>query len=63
VSLRYCFDLFSKGGQTGLKGQSMAVACSDILINKGMTVATVQYNTGQDWYDTIKDKFPSLSLN
>jgi hypothetical protein len=50
-TLRYCYTLFERGGQTGLEGQIMASACRDILGKEGVAVLG---NTGQDWYDAFK---------
>jgi len=50
-TLDYCFDLFEKGGQTGLEGQIMASACRDIMTIWGETVVEGDYDTGQEWYD------------
>jgi hypothetical protein len=48
-TLRYCSTLFEQGGQTGLEGHIMAMACREIL---GAVKDDVLYNTGQEWYDT-----------
>lgn len=50
-TLDYCFDLFEKGGQTGLEGQIMANACRDIMTILGETVVEGNFYTGQEWYD------------
>ncbi|MEM5816468.1 MAG: hypothetical protein AAGU16_01210, partial [Desulfitobacterium hafniense] len=54
-TLEYCFDLFAQGGQRGLEGHIMAAACRDIMMAKGASFDDMLYNTGQDWYDSIKD--------
>ncbi len=54
-TLDYCFSLFERGGQTGLEGHIMAGACRDILMAKGMAFDDILYDTGQGWYDSIKD--------
>lgn len=61
-TLDYCYNLFAKGGQTGLEGQIMAAACRDILEVKGIKLNTIQYNSGQDWYNAVKDKWPSINI-
>ncbi len=51
-TLRYSFNLFEQGSQTGLEGHIMASACQDIL---GITEnPNLIFNTGQDWYDDYK---------
>lgn len=47
-TLGYCFDLFEKGDQSGLKGHIMASVLRDIL---GIKEDEGVDNTGQDWYD------------
>lgn len=58
-TLRYCFDLFEKGGQTGLDGYIMAAACREILGSKGINTLPVwppvEFNSGQGWYDVSKE--------
>ncbi len=54
-TLDYCFALFAQGGQTGLEGHIMASACRDILAAKGAALDDILYNTGQDWYDGVKN--------
>ncbi|WP_035213457.1 M56 family metallopeptidase [Desulfitobacterium hafniense] len=54
-TLEYCFDLFAQGGQRGLEGHIMAAACREIMMAKGVSFDDMLYNTGQDWYDSIKD--------
>lgn len=56
-TLRYCFTLFEKGGQTGLEGHIMASACRDIL---GTVDIDVLASTGQDWYDAFKESAEDL---
>ena len=52
-TLRYCFSLFEQGGQIGLKGHIMALACRDILGEEEYFHHPVT-KTGQDWYDAFK---------
>jgi len=54
-TLDYCFNLFEQGGQTGLEGHIMAIACRDILTILGEPVANETVNTGQEWYDVQKE--------
>jgi len=49
-ALQYMFSVFEKGGQTGLRGWIMALACSDI-IGEDLLFSETQVNTGQEWYD------------
>lgn len=56
-TLRYCFTLFEKGGQTGLEGHIMASACRDILGKEDIELSA---NTGQGWYDAFKKSAESL---
>lgn len=51
-TLRYSFNLFEQGGQTGLEGHIMAAACKDILGDAGKINSRA--DTGQDWYDDYK---------
>lgn len=53
-TLDYAFDRFAKGGERGVEGQIMAAACRDIMMAKGASFDDIAYNTGQDWYDSIK---------
>ena len=50
-TLRYCFNVFEQGGQTGLKGHIMAMACREILGDAGDV--DVPAATGQAWYDAL----------
>ena len=54
-TLRYCFEQFLKGGQTGLEGLVMSIACQDILDLWGETYEPEpSYGvimTGQSWFD------------
>ena len=51
-TLRYCFDQFLQGEQTGLHGHLMALACQDIMLSWGEGYAIDQDPiTGQDWFD------------
>ncbi|HHT71890.1 MAG TPA: hypothetical protein GX016_10070 [Firmicutes bacterium] len=57
-TLRYCFNLFEQGGQTGLDGHIMASACRDI-VGKKEDIGLLA-NTGQDWYDAFKKQAENL---
>lgn len=57
-TLRYCFGLFEQGGQTGLKGHIMALACRDVLGEAEDT--GLAGNTGQDWYEAFKGSAQDL---
>lgn len=53
-TLRYCFSLFLKGEETGLRGHIMALACQDIAENAGEAFSIDGYlTTGQDWFDAL----------
>lgn len=56
-TLKYCFNIFEQGGQTGLKGHIMAMACREILGDAG----DIGAGTGQEWYDalpqSVKDRY------
>ena len=50
-TISYCFAQFEQGGQTGLKGSIMAIACRQILgLTDEFPIDTYR-NNGQDWYD------------
>ena len=52
-TIRYCFAEFARGGQIGLEGHIMALACREI-IPVGTHVHDIPYEsclTGQDWFD------------
>ena len=49
-ALQYMFSIFDEGGQIGLRGWIMALACSDIL-GEDVIFAGLPAETGQDWYD------------
>ncbi len=52
-TIRYCFAEFARGGQIGLEGHIMALACREI-IPVGTNVHDIPYEsclTGQDWFD------------
>ena len=56
-TLRYCFDAFNHGGQTGLKGAIMAMACQDIMsVRMENLLEDQDYSNGQEWYDALKQK-------
>ena len=52
-TLRWCFTEFAKGGQSGLEGHIMALACREIIPSSTGTHAIDEENcfTGQDWFD------------
>lgn len=53
-TLRYCFDRFDHGNETGLDGKIMAIVCEELLQTKGMGPADAgTVETGQFWYDTL----------
>ena len=61
-TLRYCFTEFLNGGQTGLRGQIMALACQDIMLVWGEGYAIDQDPiTGQDWFDSFRKNAESLA--
>ena len=52
-TIRYCFAEFARGGQIGLEGHIMALACREI-VPVGTHVHDIPYEsclTGQDWFD------------
>jgi hypothetical protein len=49
-ALQYMFSIFDMGGQSGLRGWIMAIACCDIL-GENTEFATSSVDTGQKWYD------------
>jgi beta-lactamase regulating signal transducer with metallopeptidase domain len=57
-TLRYCFERFEKGGETGLEGHIMASACREILGDEDIKGST--FKTGQDWYDTFMSNVSKL---
>ena len=58
-ALKYCYDQFEKGGQTGLKGQLMMLICLELqgdnidTLDDSSALDDVEYTNGQEWYDTI----------
>lgn len=53
-TLRYCFARFRQGGETGLEGRIMALACEEILQTRGQIPTDADTaGTGQFWYDTL----------
>lgn len=53
-TLRCCIQRFQDGGETGLKGKIMAIACEELLQTKGkLPVDAGTAETGQFWYDTL----------
>jgi len=59
-TLRYCFEKFLSGGQTGLDGLVMSIVCQDILDLWGETCEPEpSYGvimTGQSWFDHYYDQ-------
>ncbi len=54
--LIYSFIQFEQGGQVGLKGNIMAIACQEILSrDKYSGDLDLYYDTGQGWYDSFKE--------
>ncbi|MBR2894297.1 MAG: hypothetical protein IKC03_01385 [Oscillospiraceae bacterium] len=50
-TLRYCFDQFLKGGQTGLRGHLMRAVIDDIAPESKLQIQTM---TGQEYFDEWK---------
>lgn len=46
-TLLYCFERFLGGGQDGLEGHLLSIACCEILEIED----SAMYATGQDWFD------------
>lgn len=46
-TLLYCFERFLGGGQNGLEGHLLSIACCEILEIED----SAMYATGQDWFD------------
>ncbi|MDE6312794.1 MAG: M56 family metallopeptidase [Lachnospiraceae bacterium] len=64
-TLKYCFDRFEKGGETGLDGQIMRRACEDIATGWGeeplmFSLPAGRVLTGQAWYRAFKTNALSL---
>lgn len=64
-TLKYCFDRFEKGGQNGLAGYVMALACEDIATGWGEEplVFNLPDNgalDGQMWYSAFKNNALNL---
>lgn len=51
-TLRWCFQRFLKGGETGLQGHIMALACEEIMLSWGEAylIDGKDRMTGQDWF-------------
>lgn len=61
-TLHYCFTAFLHGGQTDLRGQIMALACQDIMLDLGEGYAIDQNPvTGQDWFESFLSNAKSLT--
>jgi len=59
-TLKYCFDRFEKGGETGLDGQIMMRACEEIADGWGeeplaFSLPANGELTGQMWYSAFKN--------
>ena len=55
-TLRYCFEKFLQGDQTGLRGQIMALVCKDIMLVWGEWYDIDQdLMNGQGWFDAFKN--------
>lgn len=52
-TIRYCFAEFARGGQIGLEGHIMALACREIIPvgNHDHDIPYESCLTGQDWFD------------
>lgn len=60
-TLKYCFDRFEKGGETGLDGHIMMLACEDIAAGWGEgLILEVPAETGQEWYNAFKSNALNL---
>jgi len=60
-TLKYCFDRFEKGGETGLDGHIMKLACEDIAAGWGEgLILEVSAETGQEWYNAFKSNALNL---
>jgi len=67
-TLKYCFDQFEKGGETGLDGQIMSRAYEDIAVSWGedglrLLVCETPADgmiTGQMWYNAFKNNALNL---
>lgn len=61
-TLKYCFDRFEKGHETGLDGHIMMRACKDIATGWGEEplMFTGRVLTGQAWYRAFKTNAMSL---
>ena len=57
-TLAYCFAQFEAGGQTGLPGHIMRLACQDIMGGEGSNIAA---GNGQQWYDVFQKAAEELS--
>lgn len=60
-SVRYCFDEFLKGGQTGLKGHLMCQLCREIMESQGFAQDDAAYPTGQMWFDSFRKNAERLA--
>ena len=61
-TLEYCFQQFLQGGQTGLEGHIMAIACQEIMEDLGEAwTEDGQYPTGQAWFNAMHTRASKLS--
>ena len=63
LGLQYLFKEFLAGGQTGLRGHIMALACKDISNTWGeaLIIDGVNPSTGQGWFDEFRDNAEALA--
>ena len=60
TTVSYCFTEFARGGQTGLRGHIMAIACREIIGKTDLTLSDTGYMTGQAWFDDFASNALSL---
>ena len=62
-TLQYCFSEFLKGGQTDLRGHTMAIVCNDISTAWGEALAIdgTAPATGQGWFDEFRNNAETLA--
>lgn len=58
-TLVYCYNLFEKRGQTGLKGQLMMAACRTLVVDEDIDIVA---RTGEEWYDDFRENAMQLSI-
>ncbi len=60
-TLKYCFDRFETGNETGLDSHIMMLACEDIAVGWGESlILEVPAETGQEWYNAFKSNALNL---